>query len=204
MRPILHTSLQGIIESDETYFLESDKGKKNIPHRKSRKRGGKAKKRGISQEQMCVVVANDRNGSIVSKLAGRGRITSTEINDVLGNLINNDALLCTDSATNYKAFAKKAGIIHEVINIRKGVYVKKGVYHIQHVNSYHKRLKAWMERFNGVATRYIDNYLFWFRFLELNKKIGKKLSIQSMLLESCRKPNFITVKDFKQDITMIS
>jgi hypothetical protein len=42
-------------------------------------------------------------------------------------VINNEALLCTDSATNYKAFAKQAGINHEVIKIRKGVYVKKGV-----------------------------------------------------------------------------
>lgn len=204
LRSIGHNSLQGIVESDETYFLESDKGKKCIADRKSRKRGGKAKKRGISQEQMCVVVANDRNGNIVSKLAGRGRITSTEINDVLGTLINKDAMLCTDSATNYKAFAKQAGINHEVINIRKGIYVKKGVYHIQHVNSYHKRLKGWMDRFNGVATRYIDNYLYWFRFLELNKKVEKKLSVQTMLLESCKKPNFTTIKAFKQDTLMVS
>lgn len=29
-----------------------------------------------------------------------------------------------------------------------------------------------MDRFNAVATRYLDNYLFWFRFLELNKELG--------------------------------
>lgn len=198
IRSIGHKQLQGIVESDETYILESEKGKKGgIPNRKSRKRGGTAKKRGISNEQIGIVVANDRSGGIVSKLAGRGRITSTQMNDVLGNLIHKDSLLCTDSATNYKAFAKQVGINHEVLNTRKGVHVKKGIYHIQHVNSYHKRLKSWMERFNGVATRYLDNYLFWFRFLELNKNIGEKLTPKAMLLASCQKPNFTTISTFR-------
>lgn len=161
IRSLGHTTLRGIVESDETYFLESEKGKKGgIPHRKSRKRGGSAQKRGINNEQICVVVANDRNGGIFSQLAGRGRITSVQINQTLGKLIHKDAVLCTDSATNYKSFAKQISINHEVINARKGVHVKKGIYHIQHVNSYHSRLKNWMNRFNGVATRYLDNYLF--------------------------------------------
>ncbi len=64
------------------------------------------------------------------------------------------------------AFARMKGFHHEVINIRKGVYIRKGIYHVQHVNAYHKRLKKWMERFQGVATKYLDNYLFWFRFLD--------------------------------------
>lgn len=32
-------------------------------------------------------------------------------------------------------------------------YHTGGVYHIQNVNSYHSRLKKWMDRFNGVATK---------------------------------------------------
>ncbi|MGE7828239.1 IS1595 family transposase [Paenibacillus sp. NPDC093718] len=106
--------------------MESDKGKKGgIEHRKPRKRGGKAQKRGISDEQVSVVVALDRNGAIFSKLAGRGRVTASQINDVLGNLLRRDAVLCTDSATNYKTFAKQNKINHEVINIRKDGYEKK-------------------------------------------------------------------------------
>lgn len=64
------------------------------------------------------------------------------------------------------------GLHHEVINVRKGQHVRKGIYHAQHVNSYHKRLKKWMERFQGVATKYLDNYLFWFRFLERYKSLS--------------------------------
>jgi transposase-like protein len=191
------TTLKGIIESDETFFLESDKGNRRITHRKSRKRGGVARKRGISNEQISVIVAHDRNGNILSKVAGRGRITADEIDQALSGCLDSDVILCTDSATNYKLFAKKKNIPHEILNGNKGVRVKKGIYHIQHVNAYHQRLKKWMERFNGVGTHYIDNYLFWFRFLELHKQMSKKMLKRSIVLEACKKAVFSPVRSFK-------
>ena len=38
--------------------------------------------------------------------------------------------------------------------------------HINNVNAYHSRLKAWLRRFHGVATRNLPNYLGWRRALE--------------------------------------
>ena len=43
-------SLAGIAEADETFFLGSLKGKKRGMPRAPRKRGGKASKRGLSDE----------------------------------------------------------------------------------------------------------------------------------------------------------
>jgi transposase-like protein len=51
-RPI---RLSGIAEADEMYVLESHKGSRSLP-RPPRRRGGKATKRGISSEQMCILV----------------------------------------------------------------------------------------------------------------------------------------------------
>ena len=75
------------------------------------------------------------------------------------------AFLCTDTATSYKKFAAMKGIKHEAINARNIEYVRQKIYHIQNVNSYHRRLKDWMSRFNGVATKYLNGYLVWRRFL---------------------------------------
>ena len=47
------------LEVDETFFLESQKGNRNLD-RKVRKRGGKASKRGLSSEQVSVLVAVDQ------------------------------------------------------------------------------------------------------------------------------------------------
>ena len=38
--------------------------------------------------------------------------------------------------------------------------------HINNVNAYHGRLKQWLNRFNGVATKNLPNYLGWRRALE--------------------------------------
>lgn len=194
VRSLGNQTLKGIVESDETFFLESDKGKKSITHRKARKRGGVATKRGISKEQICVLVAQDRNGQVISQMAGKGRIKSTDIDKVLGSFIDTSALLCSDTATNYKKFAKDKGLQHEMVNMRKGIYVKKSIFHIQHVNAYHKRLKQFMERFQGVATKYLDNYLYWFRYLEQSKKVSHNERVKQLLFGACQKSNYSTVE----------
>ncbi len=38
---------------------------------------------------------------------------------------------------------------------------KRGIYHVQTVNSYQWRLKACFARFRGVATKYLHRYLTW-------------------------------------------
>ncbi|MDW0118597.1 IS1595 family transposase [Sporosarcina thermotolerans] len=185
--------LQGIVESDETFFRESMKGKE-ITHRKAKKRGEKDEKRGISNLKIAVVVAQDRNGSVIARIAGRGRPKAEEIDTVIGEYIHPSALLCTDTATNYKKFAKIKGLKHETVNERQKQRVKKGIYHIQHVNNFHNRLKAWMVRFQGVATKYLDNYLYWFRWLDLGKNSSFENRVEQMLISACQKSNKTTVE----------
>lgn len=197
LRSLGFETLKGIVESDETFFKESFKGHEVID-RKPKKRGGRDKKRGISNLKIAVVVAQDRNGKVIARKAGTGRIRAEEINAVIGDHIDSSSLLCTDTATNYKKFALMKKLKHETINLSKEGYVKKGIYHLQHVNSYHKRLKGWMQRFQGVATKYLDNYLYWFNFLQQSKKMATKEQINQMLLRACQKSNVITVKYLRE------
>ncbi len=144
LNAITTDNLKGVVESDEKFFLESQKGKNQVMKsglRKSRKRGGSASKRGLSSEQVCIVVAMDREGHIVNKTAGRGRITAKDIDEVIGNQLSDNAILRTDSATNYKNFAQSKGLEHKTLNGSKKQYVVDKVYHIQHVYSYHSRLE---------------------------------------------------------------
>jgi hypothetical protein len=48
----------------------------------------------------------------------------------------------------------------------RAIRVIAKVYHVQNVNAYGSRLKTWMRRFNGVATRYLAHYLGWRRYLD--------------------------------------
>jgi hypothetical protein len=71
-------SLNGIVEADETFLPESEKGARNLG-RPARKRGGKASKRGISYEQVCILVARDRGGNTCDLVTGRGPVTKAQL-----------------------------------------------------------------------------------------------------------------------------
>lgn len=61
----------------------------------------------------------------------------------------------------------------------------KGVYHIQNVNSYHSRLKKWMYHFNGVAAKYLQHYLAWFRYIDSKEYENTATNKKNMLVKSC-------------------
>ena len=67
--------LNGIVEADETFLLESQKGSRTLD-RPARRRGGRAAKRGISSELDCILVARDREGRTVDAVTGRGALTA--------------------------------------------------------------------------------------------------------------------------------
>lgn len=157
-------TLQGITEADETYFLESRKGCRKL-ERAPRHRGGKASKPGLSSELVCVLVARDRTGQTLNWVTGHGQMSKAQLSSALQPVLAKDALLVSDGNPTYRYFAQDAGISHDAINLSAGVHVK-GAVHIQNVNAYHGRLKQWLNRFHGVATHYLDNYLGWFRCLD--------------------------------------
>ncbi len=149
----------GIVEADETFFLESFKGQRKL-HRPARKRGGV----GPHWEHIAVLVVRDRSGQTADyRLEG---IDATHITAVLRPLVDKDAILCTDGARVYKTVARTLGLTHRAINVQQGIRVVDGAFHIQNVNAYDSRLKQWMGRFHGVATKYLENYLGWRRMLE--------------------------------------
>jgi transposase-like protein len=156
--------LGGVVETDETYFLESEKGSRKLKgRRKPRKRGGKASRRGLSHEQIPVMVTRDRSGATLTEVLPD--TTATSIAKVLDPIVAGDAALVSDGAKAYRAFANASHRLHIALVTSAGEHTW-GTYHIQNVNAYASRLKGWMARFKGVATRYLPHYLGWHRRLE--------------------------------------
>lgn len=65
---------------------------------------------------------------------------------------------------------KKLRLGHKAINLTKGSRVVEKMFNTQNVNVYYGRLHVGMKRFNGVAMKYLDNYLSWFRLSASNEK----------------------------------
>jgi hypothetical protein len=156
---------EGISESDDIFFNYSEKGSKTLS-RKPRKRGNHGIKQGISDDKVAVILTCDRKSHKDFKVAKRGRIRKLDLENVLSGKLDKDAVLCTDSHRSYTAFAKAEGIQHQKIHARKKQYVKDKIYHVQNANQTARALKDWMVGFNGVATKYLQNYLSWFMLLE--------------------------------------
>lgn len=151
--------LLGIAEADETFVLRSNKGQHHLP-RKARRRGGKSSTRGTSDDHVPVLVARDRSGACTDFILHRA--DKTQLTAALASVLAPDVVLCTDGSSAMAAMARHLGIEHHALNMTSGTRVQ-GPWHIQNVNAYHGRFKAWMQRFRGVATKYLASYLGWFR-----------------------------------------
>jgi len=166
---------QGIVESDDLFFAYSEKGNRNLD-RKPKQRGEKASKAGISNEKVAVVATCDRSGNKDFKVATRGRISKKDLDSILKGKLNKVEVLCSDSHRSYGAFAKANTITHKKFNASKGQPTVDKVYHVQNVNNMDMRLRKFMDSFNGVATKYLQNYLNWFLVLEKIKNSTSKMT----------------------------
>ncbi len=166
---------QGIVESDDLFFSYSEKGNRNLD-RKPKKRGEKASKAGISNEKVTVVATCDRSGNKDFKVATRGRISKKDLDKILKGKLEKAEVLCSDSHRSYSAFAKENKIEHKKFNASKGQRTVDKVYHVQNVNNMDMRLRKFMDSFNGVATKYLQNYLNWFLVLEKIKNSTSKMA----------------------------
>jgi len=167
----------GITESDETFFLNSEKGRL-VSNRKPRKRGGSSKTRGVSSDQVAVIVTQDRKSGLDLTVATMGRLKKVDIENAIGSRVKpNKTILCSDAHVSYKGFAIDNKIEHYSLKAIIKQRVTNKVYHIQHVNSTHNKLKKWIDNtFWGVSTKYLQQYLNWYRVKEKIKHRNDKLN----------------------------
>ena len=173
--------LHGIAEADELYVLESEKGSRQMT-RPARRRGGHAQRRGISNEQVCILVARDRTGQTLDFVTGTGQLTKAQLHRCLPPVVDTDVLLVTDGHAAYPVFAREAGISHQAVNVRAGIRVR-GAVHVQNVNAYHSRLRGWLQRVHGVASRYLPNYLGWRWILDARRILSPEALLKATLGE---------------------
>lgn len=189
-------SVEGVIEADEVFFAESFKGTKpyKMP-RKSRKRGKQVKKRGISNEQVRIATAIDRHGNLIMELLCKGRMSHQELERLYDGCIGDNSILCTDSHKSYVQFAHDFSLDHK--RVKRGKH-KEGIYHIQHISAIHSKLKKWMDRFNGVATKYISNYMYWFKWLELFENDKEAVKAKNLMVQSNVAHAYTKIIDYKE------
>ncbi len=142
----------------------SFKGRRGGLARPARRRGGKAAKRGLSAEQIPVIVARDRSGATFDAVLPR--LDAASLKEAFAKRIRPSTDFCCDGGKAITAFAKRAKLKIHVLPAPGAPKPEEPEFHINNVNAYHGRLKAWMRRFHGVATENLQTCLSWRRTLE--------------------------------------
>ncbi len=181
--------LSGVVQVDETYFREGQKGSRNLVnvaptaiekrvarlHSKSH-----AAKMGInSPEFACVVVGTDSSQHIAAVVTGLGKGSSQPFEKYFKDYLGKVDFLCTDGYEAYSRYAEKYGIPHYVQMSEARSVIKK------ELKDYEERYKVTTSeeavRENLYGTRqldYIYNYgrLSYRQFERL--KAEKALSLE--------------------------
>ena len=162
-------SFLGIVECDDKQLNINNKGERNLDREPYKRPSDRETKRGVSNDKVSIIVATDRNGNPTMQVAKIGRIDSESIENTIGEFINSQNVLCSDSHPSIISWAKEKKLEHHTF-IASKQHVKDKCYHVQHVNSIDNRYERWVKRFYGVSTKYLSQYLNWFVFLEKVKK----------------------------------
>jgi len=101
-------TLSGIVEADETFILESFKGRWSDLPRAARKRGGKARHPGPYQDNIPVLVVRDRKGATFDAILPHD--DSASITAALMGVLTPQNHLVGDGGKPLAAFARRAKI----------------------------------------------------------------------------------------------
>ena len=144
---------------DEKYICYSHKGTQ-IEDIKPKKRGTPASKRGLSNEQVCLLTAVQRLGISFLRAYNMAKPTTEDINQ-LKEHVKEKSYVWTDGLASYHELIKEKECAHKVV---KDYTEYDQVNHLNNVNSFHSKIEAQYQRYKGVATKYINRYAALFNF----------------------------------------
>ncbi len=172
--------MNGIVETDDMFFSVSYKGnhtksKKFVMPRPSYKRG--TDNTAASGSKACVMCAVERKGNVYGEVLGIGAVNEAMLDHAFKNRLSDETIVVCDKAHSIKKYFDQTNIefiqtaANSIPKRRSSPPEIKGVYHLQNVNNLHKRFRQFMRNYNGVATKYLNNYVNLYIWFENHKKI---------------------------------
>ena len=196
--------LSSEVECDEMELALSNKGSRDLD-RRPRKRANDFE-RNQGKENVAVVqivTAVERNGNKYLKAVATKRLSKKDIAKVLDGKLAENTILITDKHPSYKAYAKaNPSIKHKTLLAKDHVDKKDKTIHLQKVNNVHAQLRKFLHPFNGVSSKYLQNYLNWFAYadkLRSNKQTIKQWLVAILLAEE----GYQLFELFKQNAVLI-
>ena len=167
-------------------------------------KSGDKKKKGISDDQTCILTCQDRSGHLVMVPVGVGRLETDDVTKRLAGRFPTDGIMVTDSHNAYPKFAESEKIQLEQIESDKHT---KGAFNLSRINALHSDISSyWNEHNENIpATKYMDLSLIFLWWLRKNKELSINEKVEK-LFEMITDPKntidtkYETIKDREIDI----
>lgn len=159
-------TLSGIIEIGDLWFAYSRKGERNLSD-PPRRRGPGSRVMFPRRKVVRVIVAADRTSRVVTDVVLSHIVSLPDLVEALHGRIQEQPLLLAAQGRlgPVGRFARR--LKGKFVDVRGGVAFRPGtLWHLRTMRGYSRRLISWIERFRGVATKYLENYLIWHRIVD--------------------------------------
>jgi transposase-like protein len=153
---------------------------------------------------MCIHNRNSDFDFIQIKNQKKGIVSEADLTRIMQDIDISGKTIITDKEPSMKSFLrKKEGVNHLTFkssDMKNGVIEQKNV-HNNNINNTMMLLRNWMKDFFGVSTKYLLNYLKWFRFMRKFEifKLEKMLKLTFLDKNSSQRFNDI----FKDYVTFV-
>ena len=174
------------VECDELELALNEKGNRTL-ERKARKRSSDFKRNQGKEivTTIQVVTAVSRNGEKILKAVESKRLNKKQIAVVMDGKLAEKSTLITDKHPSYRAYAKDNPTVkHKQLLAKEHVDKGDKTIHLQKVNNVHAQLRGFLKPFNGVSSKYLQNYLNWYAYVDhiQNSKTTLKQWFLAMLV----------------------
>ena len=137
-------------------------------------------KRGISNEQICILTLVDENNTLYIEPVSVGRLEKAMAKAKLKQKFTGDKnVLVTDDHNAYSKIMYGTGVKHAIVpaNIHK-----KSKYNLAKVNSVHSTLASFMDKYRGkvYTTKYLDLNLMLFWWLYKYREYSTEEKVQTL------------------------
>jgi transposase-like protein len=160
LRAIERPKLGGTVEFAEVQFAFSQKGTRKLP---APRRRGRALLSSWTAPRILVVMACDRRDNAYAAICGRMFAVGTELRQAFLPNLESKSVVVTDRGglSPYRQLASGVGG-----ELRKVSFAQLN--ELNRVRDLARRYCSWLQRFRGVATKYVSNYLRWHRIVDAN------------------------------------
>jgi|GEM_PF-1794180 len=138
-----------------------------------------SKEKGETQP-LSLVAISGRTSRFEIQIVQQGPIEMEVLNEIVDKKLNQVNKLCIEEEEILKKFAGKKRISYFVNQEHKKVSGRNKYFNTENIENRYIKMNRFLERFHGVSSSYLQNYLYWYMVVDL---IMYKIDSSSAMIE---------------------